>query len=170
MILSLSGQAWLFLTTVALGFLIGFFYDIIRIFRQAIYHSRLLIQAEDGIYWIVVIYLMFTFMLRENFGEIRLFSVLGALIGMALYFSTLSRLVMGISSAVIRELKYFFRKVFKTLSAPFRMFLASVKEPALKAGKIYKNKAKRVLLFSRRYVKMNEYKLKKQLRIITKKI
>jgi len=107
MILSMSDQTWLFLTTVAAGFAIGFVYDIFRIVRKTIPHNNFIVQLEDILYCVAVSLLMFYFMLHRNYGEIRFFSIAGAALGMVLYFCSLSPLIMKVSVTVIR----FFQKV-----------------------------------------------------------
>lgn len=105
MILSMSEQTWLFLTTVAAGFVIGFVYDIFRILRKTVPHNDFIVQIEDILYCVAVSLLMFYFMLHRNYGEIRFFSIAGAALGMILYFCTLSPLVMKVSVTVIQFLK-----------------------------------------------------------------
>lgn len=120
MILSMSGQAWLFLGTVVAGFVIGFVYDIFRIARKTAKHKSWLVQFEDVLYWSVASVMMFLFMLHQNNGEVRLFAIAGAAIGMVLYFNSLSPLIIKVSVAVID----FFKKVILTI---VRIILVPVK-------------------------------------------
>ena len=135
MILSMSGQAWLFLFTVITGFVIGFIYDIFRILRKTIPHSYLMVQLEDILYWICVSLLMFYFMLHRNYGEIRLFSIAGAALGGVLYFLTLSPVIIKVSVAVIG----FFKRIILFLLDPIKWFCKIL----LKGVRAIKQKTKR---------------------------
>jgi spore cortex biosynthesis protein YabQ len=76
MILSMSGQAWLFLSTVLAGAVIGLFFDVFRILRRTVpfLAKPVAVQFEDLFFWLLVTGATFYFMLNQNFGEIRLFS------------------------------------------------------------------------------------------------
>ena len=123
MILSMSGQAWLFLSTVAAGAVIGFVYDIFRILRKTVPHRHWLVQAEDVLYWLAVTLLMFYFMLHSNYGEIRFFAIAGAAIGALLYFCSLSPPIMKASVSTIEFLK-------KLILTPIRFAIKKIAPPA----------------------------------------
>ena len=89
MILSMSGQAWIFLACVALGFAVGFKYDLVRVFRRVVRHRNFAVQIEDGLFWVMAALAVFYFLLRQNFGEVRAFAVAGVIIGMGLYFAVM---------------------------------------------------------------------------------
>ena len=129
MILSMSAQAWLFLSTVAAGFALGFIFDIFRIMRKAVTHKTWLVQAEDLLYWTLVSLLMFYFMLSTNYGEIRLFAIVGAAIGMLLYFYSLSIVVMKMAVAVISFIKKLLFGIARILFAPVRFIIRKLKPP-----------------------------------------
>ena len=123
MILSMSGQGLLFLTTVAAGFAIGFVYDIFRIVRKTVPHSHLMVQVEDVLYWVAVSLLMFYFMLHRNYGEIRFFSIAGAALGMILYFYSVSVIVMKVSVVVIGFIQKVILAVVGILLVPFKWLI-----------------------------------------------
>lgn len=119
MILSMSGQAMLFLTSAAFGVAAGFFYDWLRVFRMIVSHKRFFIHAEDIFYWTFAALTLFFIMLEKNYGEIRGFLIVGAFLGMILYFFTVSVLFMRASEAVILFFKKVIRTIFKIVSMPF---------------------------------------------------
>lgn len=131
MILSMSGQAWLFFGTVAAGFAIGLVYDFFRILRRVLSHRQWLVQLEDAIYWLVVSFLMFYFMLQQNYGEIRFFSIVGAALGLVIYFCSISLVFMRVAVAVIEFLQRVFATVFRIVLAPLR-FLVRILLPPVK--------------------------------------
>lgn len=166
MILSMSGQAWLFLSTVVVGFIIGFVYDIFRIIRKTIPHRTWVVQVEDVLYWSSVSILMFYFMLQRNYGEIRFFSIAGAAIGMVIYFCSASILVMKVSVAVIEFFKRVILTALRILLTPIRWLIKLLAPPG---KKIYQSTRSKV-----RYLKRGSYtklrKTRKNMLIILKKV
>lgn len=134
MILSMSGQAWLFLFTVAFGAGIGLFFDFFRILRKTVkfLSGGFAVQLEDFVFWLAVTGGMFYFMLHQSFGEIRLFSLLGAACGIALYFALLSRHVIFIFVHVIEFLKKVVYTALRIIFTPLRL-LANFLVPPVKS-------------------------------------
>lgn len=169
MILSYGYQARLFLTTIAVGALLGFAYDVFRIFRKMIPHSNFFIQLEDAVYWLSVILTMFLFMLHENYGEIRFFSIIGAFLGMIFYFLTVSRVVILVSSTVISFAKRVILLFLTIILTPFRLVWMLVGCPVKKTGRFFQRKSGNVLHFLRVYVKIRNIKLRRNFRMMGKK-
>ena len=82
MILSLHEQARMFLLCIALGGGMGLLYDCLRVFRHSLHHKRFWIQAEDALFWLTAVFLVFGVLLRANSGEVRFFSLFGLFGGM----------------------------------------------------------------------------------------
>ncbi|MCL2578317.1 MAG: hypothetical protein FWE27_09805 [Defluviitaleaceae bacterium] len=133
MILSMSGQAFLFLSTVLVGACIGLFFDLFRILRKTVpflAKNSLAVQLEDLFFWVIVTGGMFYFMLHRNFGEIRLFSVIGAVCGAALYFAVLSRFVIFVFVSVINYLKKVTATAIRIILTPLRLLFIWLSPPA----------------------------------------
>jgi len=158
----MSSQAILFLLTVVLGALIGFIYDIFRIFRKTVKHKDFFIFIEDTVYWLIVSFVMFYFMLNQNDGEIRFYAIVGAFLGMILYFYTVSIFVMKISMAVIKVIKKIFNIIFKVISFPIKIII--------KIFKIIISPFKKVLKKLKNYARIKADKLLKDIKIIIKKV
>lgn len=169
MILSLNHQAWLFITTIGAGAAIGFLYDIIRIFRKVIKHNNLLIQLEDAVYWVFVVFFMFFLMLHENYGEIRFFSIYGAFMGMIFYLLTISKLINKISDTIIAVLKYIILLFLRIVFTPIRLILLLFKKPVMKTHNFCKKRVKKLLHSGKVYAKMSKKKAIRNARIILKK-
>jgi spore cortex biosynthesis protein YabQ len=101
----MSRQTLLFLSTVGVGAVIGVLYDLFRVLRKTAAHNNAVVQMEDLIFWLAATLLMFYFMLVKNYGEIRFFAVLGVAVGMALYFCTVSRWLVGALVALTDYIK-----------------------------------------------------------------
>lgn len=112
MILSLNYQASLFIMIFLMGLVISFYYDIMRFFRKIIPHNKLAVQIEDAIYWLVMVYVMFSFFIQKSFGEIRFFSIFAVFMGMIIYFLALSPYFIKASEIPAEFLKKSFSKIF----------------------------------------------------------
>lgn len=172
-ILSMSNQALVFLTTVIIGVFIGFVYDLFRVLRKVIHHSNLMTYLEDLVYWIFVSLIMFYVMLNKNYGEIRVFSILGAFLGMILYFLTLGRLFMAASLTIIDFIKKVFAVLFEIIMTPFKLIYKLLEYPLKfckkKIMKYYAN-IKMLLHKSKNYARIKKKKISGDIDIIMKKI
>ena len=173
MILSMSEQAYLFFIAVLIGFFIGFVYDLLRIFRKVVHHGNIFIHLEDLLYWLFVAFIMFYVMLGKNYGEIRGFSILGNVIGMSVYFVTLSIFVIKVSMAVIEWIRKVLTAVLKILFFPIKICLRLLSFPyrfVRKKLKSFIYVIRKVLQKSKRYARIRTAKTKNNLRIILKKL
>ncbi len=171
-ILSMATQAQIFLMTVASGFIIGFVFDCLRVFRRTVKHPNFLTQIEDIVFWVAVSLFMFYVMLTENYGEIRFYAILGAAIGAVIYFETLSRLFLPVSVAIVNFIKKVLQVTFNILLAPFRFLVYLLSFPARFIGKTLEKAQNRTLVGLRRlkkYGRIKYRKVRKEFSVILKK-
>ena len=166
MILSMPGQAWLFLSTVLLGAIVGLFYDIFRVARKVVPHPSWVVQLEDILFWIIVTGGMFYFMLNRNFGEIRPFSVVGLVCGAALYFTTISRMILSVLVTVINFLKRVITAAIRIITLPLRLCINWLAPPVKKNFIKGRKKVSNVV----RYSKMQTKKQMRTWKILRKKV
>ena len=160
MILSLHAQAKLFLLTILLGGGMGLVYDGLRVFRHALPHKSFWVQLEDGLFWLIAVFLVFGVMLRASSGEIRFFSVFGLFGGMGLYFLTLSRLVLSVSDCIIRLIKYITILFFRIVFTPFWLIFLPFRKPLQKIRGFCVKQRKKLLQSWKLYVKMKLHHLR----------
>lgn len=134
MILSLQAQAQLFLLTLLLGGGLGLAYDGLRVFRRILPHKRIWVQAEDGVFWLAAVFLVFGVMLRASGGEIRFFSLCGLFGGMGLYFLACSRFVLGVSDCVLDWTGRIVRLFLRIVCTPFWLLWLPLRRPVRKIG------------------------------------
>ena len=166
MILSMTGQAWLFLSAVFVGAAIGLLYDAFRIFRKTARHSGFAVQLEDFFFWIAATGLTFYYMLHRNYGEIRPFYMVGIAIGAVLYFATISRFVLVVFVAVINYLKRVVAVVIGIVLIPIRLIVSWLAPPVSKALHTTNKQARRV----KRYGKRKMQKTARDFMVIRKKV
>lgn len=169
MILSLHAQAQLFLLTVLLGGGMGLFYDGLRVFRHALRYNAFWVQAEDGLFWLLAVFLVFCVMLHANAGEIRFFTILGLFGGMGLYFLTLSRMVLAVSDKIISAVKYMLGLFGRIVTTPFRLLWLVFCRPARKIGGFCEKQRKKLLQSVKLCVKIIIHRLHINRRMLRKK-
>ena len=169
MILSLQGQAQLFLLCVLMGGILGLVYDCVRVFRHIIPHKRLWIQLEDGLYWVGAVFFAFAVMLGANAGEIRFFMIFGMFGGMGVYFLSLSHLVIAVSDKVIYIVKKILFLLFTIILTPFRLVYLVIRVPLRKAGFFCDKYKKKVLHSCNFYAKIKLHKIQRDWHIAVRK-
>ena len=91
-----QNQAYLFLVFSLTGIVIGILFDFFRILRRSIKTSNIVTYIQDILFWIlagiIVLYSIWYF----NNGELRTYVFLGLIIGVLIYMTTLSNIIVKI--------------------------------------------------------------------------
>ncbi|HHX63059.1 MAG TPA: hypothetical protein GX707_20455 [Epulopiscium sp.] len=169
---AINEQAFLFLTCVKTGIIMGILYDLIRVFRKIIHHYNWVVQLEDLLYWITCGCFAFIMIYWRNYGQIRSFVFLGIIIGLTLYFCTVSILVMKITTQIINWAKKAINKFLHFIFIPIKCIILTIRIPINAISNKYKainrfralHKQKSKVKWRRRRAK-----LRTQLRIIKAK-
>ena len=151
MILSISYQFKIFLTSLFIGLILGIFYDFIRIFRKYFLHNNIIINVEDTIYWIFMSIVIFLISLYQNDGEIRAFFIIGIFTSMILYSLLISKIFIKLFIKVIDFFIKIFLFVLKAISLPFLIIYNITLKPIIK---IFKDMLKVLLSKFTFYVKI----------------
>ncbi len=114
MLMSTVNQAYVFLSTVYAGIIIGFIYDLNRAVRRSFKPGRWIIGILDLIFWLVVAVVAFIVLYYANSGEIRFYNFIGLTAGWGLYSLT-------ISQWVIRALEILYKGIARLLSVAIRL-------------------------------------------------
>lgn len=116
-----------FCTSVLWGVLLLIFYDVLRIIRRIIIHNGFFIAFEDLIYWVVSSLLIFRMMYRQNNGIIRGFAILAMLLGMILYHSALSELLVDTISGLINRILALIGRLIGIILFPIKWLFGRIK-------------------------------------------
>jgi len=108
----------LFVKSILLGCAFGLLYDALRITRIAVPTAKWVIFIEDVLFFLTCAVVAFFFLMRTIDGQVRFFIFIGAILGIVLYFHSVSILVMGVSEAVIRIIKAALRVFYRWLLFP----------------------------------------------------
>lgn len=133
---TINEQAFLFLTCVKTGIMMGMFYDLIRVFRKIIHHPNWVVQMEDLLYWVTCGGFAFTMIYWRNYGQIRSFIFLGIIIGLILYFCTVSILFMKITTKLIKMAKRVINQVIHFILIPIKCIITTIRIPITYVTKI----------------------------------
>ncbi len=108
----------------ALGSIMMFIYDILRIFRRAVSHGVVWVSFEDIIYWMGFGLAEFLLLYYQNNGAIRGYILVGTAIGIFFYYLLLGRwLVKKLTPGIYRikkSLKKYHGKVTIWLKKRFK--------------------------------------------------
>lgn len=142
-----QNQAYLFLVFSLTGVAIGILFDFFRILRRSIKTSNLVTYIQDILFWIltgiIVLYSIWYF----NNGELRIFVFLGLIIGILIYMTTLSSIIVKIFTKIlvfgINILKVPFKIIYSLISKIITgivvLFNKFTKKLKIKKGNFVKN-------------------------------
>lgn len=140
-ILNMGEQSKIFALSLGFGFLIGIFYDVLRLFRLLCSDSKKVFFVFDLVYTVAAAVATFLFLLTVTGGSVRAYVLLGELLGFLIYFVTLGTLLSTFFERIVAFLKRSFSKIatgskhlFHRIFAPFRrLFLKKAKKAEKKA-------------------------------------
>lgn len=126
-----------------IGGVLGFGYDVLRFFRILFRSGRMLIHIEDLLYLPLCAFLVFCCVVEYGGGKLRLYHLLAAGFGAAVYLITLGQL----TKYVARAFRSFFTFLFGLLKKPLygcyrlihQIFTAMFGALCQKIGKTVKN-------------------------------
>ena len=99
----------MFICFIVLGGLSGLGYDCLRAFRREVSHNVLWITIEDIVYGAAAMAACYALFFWQNQGALRIYGFIGQIGGAALYFLTVSPLII-----------YFWRTIWKLILLPMR--------------------------------------------------
>lgn len=128
---AIHSQGYIFLATLYGGIIIGFIYDLYRIFRYFFKPKKVATFFEDLMFWIIIALIALFVLIFSSWGELRGYEFLGFLSGAILYNKLLSKIVITILvkvvKIIIRTLKYLldvilypFKVLANILYAPYK--------------------------------------------------
>ena len=121
-------QLQLFFIFLINGLLIGLLFDFFRILRKAMRTADFITYIEDALFWIltgfIILYSIFTY----NNGEIRLFMFLAIILGIIIYLTFISKIILSISLGIIDVVKKILSTVFNIIKIPFHLLMKLIKK------------------------------------------
>lgn len=121
---SLAEQLYAFGVTIAAGAAMGAVFDLFRALRGTARPRGAVAWISDMLYWLSVTPLTAGLLLHANGGQLRLYVVLGVVIGLTVYFAALSPFVL-------ETLRLLFRAVAGVVSWTARLILYAAAGPVM---------------------------------------
>ena len=115
--ISISAQAAVFLQMALLGLFEGVLYTLFRCLRKKT-KTRIFAGVLDFSFWILALLLFLLGLYQIHSGAIRAYVILGAALGILLYFLSLYRIVCTILDGVLDVIFKIFKFFFKILLTP----------------------------------------------------
>ncbi len=95
-------ELYILLVTVYGGILIGIIYDFYRGIRSNFYKNKILRCTEDLLFWSVVTLVGFFILHRTNSYDLRYYNFIGFILGIIIYFNTVSKYILRFFCKVIK--------------------------------------------------------------------
>lgn len=105
---SLASQFYAFVVTIVMGFTMGALFDVYKVSKGIIRPGKVAGYAGDMLFWLISTLTVFLLLLIGNWGEIRMYVVIGVVIGVVVYCRFLSGLVIWVLLRFFFVLKKFF--------------------------------------------------------------
>ena len=142
-----QNQAYLFLVFSLTGVVIGILFDFFRILRRSIKTSNIVTYIQDILFWILAGIIVLHSIWYFNNGELRIYVLLGISIGVLLYMTTLSNIVIKVFTTIttfiisilkvpFKVINLFIKKIITVLLATFNKIIKKFK---IKKGNFVNN-------------------------------
>ena len=106
-------QLYSFLIYLVSGIIIGLFFDIFRILRKSFHTPDFITYIEDILFWLFTgVFLIFVLFKFSN-GQIRIYNVVGLLVGVIIYIISISKFFIKINVTIITFIKNIIYKILK---------------------------------------------------------
>lgn len=135
-----QNQAYLFLVFSMTGVAIGVLFDFFRILRRSIKTSNIITYIEDVLFWILTGLLVLYNIWYFNNGEIRIFMFLGIILGVLIYMSTLSNILIKIFSTILQTIIKILEIPIKAIGTLFTKIMTAFVTIYTKITKKFANK------------------------------
>ncbi len=125
-------QLNILLYSVGFGFFLAFIYDVFKVFNLYFCKSHRSLIIKDVFYALTFSYLFFIFTLSINNGKIRVYIVLGILLGFICWFMSLSMTFLRYSEQLFKKFVSILNFVSTVISFPFSLFFSLLSKKIIK--------------------------------------
>ena len=129
---------------VGLGFVLGIFYLVIRIFRSVLSDNKAVVFVADVIFCVVCTLSSFLLFVAVNNGHIRFYLIVAQILGFCVFSFTFGELIFG----CFLNLFAFFKKILSPIFVPFKLLgrkIDAIKKKLSEKTENFKNKFKKLL-------------------------
>lgn len=153
---SVYHESYILLATIYGGLLIGFIYDLYKVFRGLFHPKKIATYLQDILFWTIISIVAFYVLIISNQGDLRFYNFLGFVIGVLIYHYLLSAKIIQTLLFMIRVIKELIGDLWKLLLYPLQVGFCLISVPysycKRKTKPLY-YKSKRVMKIPVSYVK-----------------
>ena len=121
-------QLYSFLIYLVSGIIIGLFFDIFRILRKSFHTPDFITYIEDILFWLFTgVFLIFVLFKFSN-GQIRIYNVVGLLVGVIIYIISISKFFIKINVTIITFIKNIIYKILKFILYPIKFIFRIIRK------------------------------------------
>ncbi len=113
--ITLFSQTTFFLLSILLGAALSLLFDVIRVVNAVLKDNLRRVFFEDIFYFIISAVVTFIYILIVNMGEIRIYIIVGEIIGWVLYRFTIGNFIFKIVLIVVNFMIKWLKKINKFL-------------------------------------------------------
>lgn len=128
-------EAYVFICAMGSGAVAGFIYDLFRLKRKAMKTKAFLLGLEDIVFWVFTALLVFITAYFSSDGEVRLYFLFAAFLGVLIYHWLFSRWVIQILTFLVKAIIWPFAFMVRTLRPPAKWALEWIGRGTEKTGK-----------------------------------
>jgi len=171
-------QEYMLAVSVMGGMFLGSIWDIYRLIRHYLKLGSVGTAIGDIVYWIISIYIGVQLIFDLSYGNVRLFILMGFLIGALLYFYGISRYILKVFIFIVDTILKLSKKIINLLIGPIKFIYKQIKiilyplKIKYKKTKIKVNKRYKFIKFKLKKVSKNRkmvYNKKEQARRLNKR-
>jgi len=119
-----SFQLNILLYSVGFGFFAAFLYDVFNTIHLILFKSSKSLFAKDVVYVLTSAFLCFIFILAVNSGKIRVYIIIGIILGYICWFMSLSSLFLQCSTFIAKKIITIITTIAVIISYPFRLIFS----------------------------------------------
>ncbi len=125
-----------------IGVLIGILFDIFRILRKTFKTPNIITYIEDFLFWLLTGFLVLYGIITYADGEIRLYTILIIIIGVIIYYISISKYFIIINSAILNIIKKILTFLFVKIKHFFKIITLAITKNIKKLKKFSKSSGK----------------------------
>ena len=123
-----SEQTIFFLYSVIMGAGIGILFDCFRVARIILEHTAFFVILEDIIFLFLWAVALIVFSMELCRGEVRFYYFIGNILGFAVYYFTVGKLVVSIMKAVVFVISKILKFLYKLFIRPILILLILIRQ------------------------------------------
>lgn len=121
-------QLYSFCIYLISGMIIGVFFDIFRILRKSFHTPDFITYIEDILFWLFTGFFLLFILFKFSNGEIRIYNIIGLLIGCIFYLLSISKFFIKINVFIVTFIKNILYKIIKIISYPILFIIKILKK------------------------------------------